>query len=54
MPIQQLPLMKGVGKDFRNADYIDYLPVNMLATPKKSSTAADIFVHSRALPNVPT
>ncbi|MGC0753737.1 packaged DNA stabilization protein [Escherichia coli] len=23
MPIQQLPLMKGVGKDFRNADYID-------------------------------
>ncbi|EHZ7459865.1 hypothetical protein K6P37_004463, partial [Salmonella enterica] len=24
MPIQQLPLMKGVGKDFRNADYIDY------------------------------
>ncbi len=47
MPIQQLPLMKGVGKDFRNADYIDYLPVNMLATPKKYSTAADIFAHSR-------
>ncbi|MCN1943375.1 packaged DNA stabilization protein gp10 [Escherichia coli] len=23
--------MKGVGKDFLNADYIDYLPVNMLA-----------------------
>ncbi|MCN5402567.1 packaged DNA stabilization protein gp10 [Escherichia coli] len=23
--------MKGVSKDFRNADYIDYLPVNMLA-----------------------
>ncbi len=35
MQIQQLPLMKGVGKDFRNADYIDYLPVNMLATPKE-------------------
>lgn len=35
MPIQQLPLMKGVGKDFRNADYIDYLPANMLATPKE-------------------
>lgn len=35
MPIQQLPLMKGVGKDFTNADYIDYLPVNMLATPKE-------------------
>ena len=51
MPIQQLPLMKGVGKDFRNADYIDYLPVNMLLRPKKYSTAADIFAHSRALPN---
>ncbi|WP_336993569.1 packaged DNA stabilization protein [Lelliottia amnigena] len=35
MPVQQLPLMKGVGKDFTNADYIDYLPVNMLATPKE-------------------
>lgn len=27
--------MKGLGKDFRTADYIDYLPVNMLATPKE-------------------
>jgi len=35
MPIQQLALMKGTGKDYRNADYIDYLPVNMLATPKE-------------------
>lgn len=35
MPIQQLPLMKGVGKDYRNADYVDFLPVNMLATPKE-------------------
>ncbi|EKP5600941.1 hypothetical protein P3431_004300, partial [Salmonella enterica] len=35
MPIQQLPLMKGMGKDFRNADYIDFLPVNLLATPKE-------------------
>lgn len=35
MPIQQLPLMRGTGKDYRNADYIDYLPVNMLATPKE-------------------
>lgn len=35
MPIQQLPLMRGTGKDYRNADYIDYLPVNMLATPKQ-------------------
>lgn len=35
MPIQQLPLMKGTGKDYKNADYVDYLPVNMLATPKE-------------------
>ncbi|MCK7258092.1 packaged DNA stabilization protein gp10 [Enterobacter asburiae] len=35
MPIQQLPLMKGVGKDFTSADYVDFLPVNMLATPKE-------------------
>ena len=27
--------MKGVGKDFTNADYVDFLPVNMLATPKE-------------------
>lgn len=26
--------MKGVGKDFTNADYVDLLPVNMLATAK--------------------
>lgn len=35
MAIVQLPLMKGIGKDFKSADYIDYLPVNMLATPKE-------------------
>ncbi len=35
MPIQQLPLMKGTGKEYSNADYIDYLPVNMIATPKE-------------------
>ncbi|EPS0644816.1 packaged DNA stabilization protein [Cronobacter malonaticus] len=35
MPIQQLPLMKGTGKDYRNVDYVDLLPVNMLATPKE-------------------
>lgn len=40
MPILQLPLMKGTGKDYRNADYIDYLPVNMLATPKEVLNAA--------------
>lgn len=35
MPIQQPPLMKGSGKNFRDADYVDLLPVNMLATPKQ-------------------
>ncbi len=40
MPIQQLPLMKGTGKDYRNADYIDYLPVNLLATPKEVLNAS--------------
>lgn len=40
MPIQQLPLMKGTGKDYRNTDYIDYLPVNLLATPKEVLNAA--------------
>ncbi|HBA9007420.1 TPA: hypothetical protein J1260_004582, partial [Escherichia coli] len=32
MPVQQLPLIKGTGKDFAEADYIDAIPVNMLAT----------------------
>ncbi|PHM51534.1 packaged DNA stabilization protein [Xenorhabdus sp. KK7.4] len=35
MPIQQLPLMKGNGKNYHDADYVDLLPVNMLATPKE-------------------
>ncbi|MCK1966869.1 packaged DNA stabilization protein gp10 [Franconibacter sp. IITDAS19] len=35
MPIVQLPLMKGTGKSYRSADYVDLLPVNMLATPKE-------------------
>lgn len=35
MPITQLPLMKGLGKEFGSADYLDLLPVNMLATPKE-------------------
>lgn len=35
MPIQKLPLAKGLGKDYRNANYVDLLPVNMLATPKE-------------------
>jgi len=35
MPIQQLPLMKGIAKSQVNADYIDALPVNMLAVPKE-------------------
>ena len=52
MPIQQLPLMKGVGKDFRNADYIDYLPVNMLVTPKEILNSSGYLRSFRALPNV--
>lgn len=40
MPIQQLPLMKGTGKDYVSADYIDRLPVNMLATPKEILNAS--------------
>lgn len=35
MPIQQLPLIKGLGKSPVNADYIDQLPINLLATPKE-------------------
>lgn len=35
MPITQLPLMKGLAKSHVNADYVDQLPVNMLATPKQ-------------------
>jgi hypothetical protein len=40
MPIQQIPLAKGLGKDYRNADYVDLLPVNMLATPKEVLNAS--------------
>ena len=50
MPIQQLPLMKGVGKDFRNADYIDYLPVNMLATPKEILNSSEMCIRDRRIP----
>lgn len=49
MPIQQLPLMKGTGKDFRNADYIDFLPVNLLATPKEVLNASG---YLRSFPGV--
>jgi len=35
MPTTQLPLMKGLGKNYASADYVDLLPVNMLATPKE-------------------
>lgn len=48
MPIQQLPMMKGMGKDFKNTDYIDYLPINMLLRRKKSSTHRVIYAHSQA------
>ncbi|EPS6961684.1 packaged DNA stabilization protein [Klebsiella aerogenes] len=40
MTMPTLPLAKGLGKDFRNADYVDLLPVNMLATPKEVLNAA--------------
>lgn len=35
MPIQQIPLMKGLNKSPITADYIDALPVNMLAVSKQ-------------------
>lgn len=40
MPKIQIPIAKGLGKDFKTADYIDVLPVNMLATPKEILNAA--------------
>ncbi|HGM5338194.1 TPA: packaged DNA stabilization protein [Serratia marcescens] len=44
-----LPLAKGLGKDYRNADYVDLLPVNMLATPKEVLNAAG---YLRSFPGV--
>ncbi|MBH1909625.1 hypothetical protein I5U18_03445 [Serratia ureilytica] len=49
MPIQKLPLAKGLGKDYRNADYVDLLPVNMLATPKEVLNASG---YLRSFPGV--
>lgn len=40
MPIIKLPLARGLRKDPNTADYIDGLPVNMLATPKEVLNAA--------------
>ncbi|HGJ5863326.1 packaged DNA stabilization protein, partial [Arsenophonus nasoniae] len=40
MPKIQIPIAKGLGKDFKTADYIDALPVNILATPKEILNAA--------------
>lgn len=40
MAITSIPLSKGVGKSYRTADYVDLLPVNMLATPKEVLNAA--------------
>lgn len=40
MPQITLPLIKGLSKNFRDADYIDALPVNMLSTPKEVVGAA--------------
>lgn len=49
MPIQKLPLAKGLGKDYRNADYVDLLPVNMMATPKEVLNASG---YLRSFPGV--
>lgn len=49
MPTMQLPISKGLGKDFRNADYVDLLPVNMLATPKEVLDSAG---YMRSFPGV--
>lgn len=43
MPIIKLPLARGLRKDPHTADYIDGLPVNMLATPKEVLNAAGYF-----------
>jgi hypothetical protein len=45
----QLPLAKGLGKDYRNTDYVDLLPVNMLAVPKEVLNAAG---YLRSFPGV--
>nr|DAN88416.1 MAG TPA: stabilization protein [Caudoviricetes sp.] len=49
MPVQQLPLIKGTGKDFAEADYIDAIPVNMLATPRELPSAAG---YMRSFPGI--
>ncbi|SUB82026.1 Phage stabilisation protein [Pragia fontium] len=49
MPVIQLPISKGLGKDFRNADYVDLLPVNMLATPKEVLDSAG---YMRSFPGI--
>ncbi|HHH1980856.1 TPA: packaged DNA stabilization protein [Yersinia enterocolitica] len=40
MSITSLTLSKGIGKDHHSADYVDLLPVNMLATPKEVLNSA--------------
>ncbi|MCX8965124.1 hypothetical protein EHW66_08900 [Erwinia psidii] len=40
MPTIQLPIVKGKGKNARIADYVDLLPVNMLAVPQQVLNAA--------------
>lgn len=40
MAIVKLPLARGLGKDPNNADYIDLIPINLLATPKEVLNAA--------------
>lgn len=49
MPVIQLPLLKGVGKNPFVADYVDLLPVNMLAVPKEVLNASG---YMRTFPGV--
>lgn len=49
MATTQLPLIRGTKKDYRTADYVDLLPVNLLATPKEVLNASG---YLRSFPGV--
>lgn len=49
MPVQQFPLMKGLGKSERDADYNDLLPTNLLAVPKEVISASG---YMRSFPGI--
>lgn len=49
MPTQQIPLMRGLGKSAKDADYIDMLPVNMLAVAKEVMNASG---YLRSMPGI--